>query len=326
MLTEAQKQARLGRITSSLVAACLGRDDRKTPVDAWLEITGREPAKPFDERSEEACARGNRLEREVLEYGADVLKASRWETPPFVSLPGMPWAGDSADAAYYDDWDMLIAMGEGKTCAMGVAKQFGEEGSDEVPQRVYMQSLWHLIHHPTAPRCIAPTLQGGYRFAFLHYMIERDEEEQGLLLQDLERWHHDHVVMDIQPLVTAGDSEFIRMKFPRATREQLMESAAVELKALDTLVAKLEAREAIKTEENLCAELKDLMGEYGYYRSDSVSVTYRNVNDQVKINYAAMVDEMRTDYRGNFEELLERNTRLVEGIRRLTVSATKEKQ
>jgi hypothetical protein len=62
--------------------------------------------------SEEACDRGSRLERGVLEYG-------------------------------------LVATGEGKTCAMGAAKD-GEEGLDEVPQRVYLQSLWHLIHHPTA--------------------------------------------------------------------------------------------------------------------------------------------------------------------------------
>lgn len=177
MLSPEAKQARIGKITSSVAAACLGLSSRMSPLAAWLSIRGE-----ADDIDSPATQRGDALEAVTLD---EPCRRYGWirEPAPFVQL--VDWAGDSCDAIYTLD-GVPVALGEGKTAGLGVAADYGEEGTDEIPDAALIQALWHLIHHPTFNVCVVPVLVGGYDFSFKVYNVLRNEELQAHLWDEIQ--------------------------------------------------------------------------------------------------------------------------------------------
>ena len=77
MLTTEQREQRKGKITSSVAAAALGLHSYKTPLQAWMDVRGEAP-----NVGTKATERGDRLERIVLEYPAEVL-GLKYRPAPF---------------------------------------------------------------------------------------------------------------------------------------------------------------------------------------------------------------------------------------------------
>lgn len=289
MLSPEHQAQREGRITSSLAAACLGLDRWKTPLKAWLEITGRSQF-----AGNRATKRGNKLEDAILDYPAEELDLTRVDAP-FVSLEDYPWAGDSCDALYFDG-DSLALLGEGKSAAFGMARSYGEEGTDEIPDSVLVQCHWHLVHRPAAPRCVVPVLVGGYDFSFRLYYVDRDLELEGQLLERLARWHRDYVVADKEPPAMAGDTDVLVERHPVARRDVFDPTPEVagELDALAR--AKHYAAERVKraklAEETAKNRIRSIMGEHGACKLDGVSITYRNSKPRQSVKWEAIAREL----------------------------------
>ena len=227
-LTEEQLKARKGRITSSKISAILGVNPYKSPLRAALELRGDldEP-----EVNSKATERGNRLEELILDYPCETYGYTR-KPAPFIVHPEHPHLGDSADALYFVG-DSLEAVGEGKSAALVPSRDYGEEETDDVADHTYVQSCWHLLHRPEAQRCVAPVLVGGYTFEFRNYVIERDNEFIGYMLDEALRFYRDHVVGDTLPAPDHRDDPTLRELYPRATQGALAPSMDIVAAAIE---------------------------------------------------------------------------------------------
>lgn len=205
---------RKGRMTSSLVAGALGLAKHCTPLDAWCSVTGRSD---FD--GNKATVRGTLLEPVVLDYPTRGGHLSRRAAPFALGCDG--WTADSADCLYTRA-DGVVVLGEGKTVALGGAEEWGAEGSDEMPPNVVVQCLWHLAHWPDAPAVIVPVLVGGFSFEFREYVVERDDELIGEIVERARRFHADHVLTDRPPPAVAGDDDNLRYLYPRHVPDKWM--------------------------------------------------------------------------------------------------------
>jgi predicted phage-related endonuclease len=311
MLTEEQKAKRKGKITSSIAAAALGLNQMMSPIQAALSARGED-----DDFSNKATERGTRLEQIILEYSAE-KHGLRLEPAPFRQHPVHAWAGDSADACYYKG-DELRAIGEGKSAGLGVAANYGEESSDDIPNSVLVQSHWHLAHWPEVDVCYVPVLVGGYTFEFREYVVHRDDEFLETMFADLEEWHKRYVIGDELPPATAGDDDWLKGRYPKANGNMIADNEELAMWAS----RKVFHRDAKKTEEKLEAEassmLKQLIGDSDGVKASWGKATWTNNKSSTKTNYKAIVEEMNAP-----DELIQKHTIVAPGPRVLRVTLRK---
>lgn len=248
MLTQEQLELRRGKITSSTAGAALGMNKYMTPLEAWLHITGRSAA--FE--GNKATDRGNRVEDVVLDYPCDVYGLAR-HRPSWVAHSN-GWSGDNVDALYTRIGESVdsakeLWAGEGKSAALGAGEKYGKEGTDDIPQTTLIQSMWHLIHWPTAISCYVPVLVGGYQFEFRCYNVSRDNELAALLQEQLEHWHRVHVIGDRMPEPLGRDADLLANMVRADPKKRI--PATVEISKMIAARAELErqlkaAKEAVR--------------------------------------------------------------------------------
>ena len=135
-LTEAQRERRRSYVGGSDVAAIMGEDQYRGPVDVWVEkIHG------VKDESNEAMELGNVFERACREVGASRLGVELTSANPFRTLEGTK-LGVNLDAWF--ERDGLIVPVECKTAGLlsefsNIVNEFGEDGSDEVPTKYALQ-------------------------------------------------------------------------------------------------------------------------------------------------------------------------------------------
>lgn len=320
-LTDKQREQRKGLITSSIVAGCLGVDARITPIQAALRARGELTAADAALAGTKACQRGDRLEALCLDSVAEDHDW-RWRVPPFSQRHDAPWAGDSADAIYYDGMtNQPVALGEAKTAALGMAGGFGEDGSDEVPHAVYLQCQWHLWHYPYFARCYVPVLVGGYRFEFRTYLVERDLELISIIVPQLQEFHQRYVLGAELPSVSAGDTEYLRKRWP--TNTDAWASDSPQLQAL--VLERVKAAEALKRAEHRKETASNLLREYLEDKQGAKgswgAVYYRRTKGRVKVDWERIALNLAN---GEVpEELMRAHTHIAPGPRMLRVHPKK---
>lgn len=310
MLTQEQKAARIGKITSSVAAGALGLHPMMSPIQAWQRVRGEGP-----DVDTKATARGNRLEPVILDYPAEELGLIR---KPAEFRSAAPWMGDSADALYVDATGKPVLIGEGKSAAMMVAEKYGEEGTDEIPESTLIQSHWHLIHWPEVNRCVVPVLVGGYKFEFRLYYVNRDRELEGLMVDDLAKWHRDYVVTGIMPPATALDTESLCDRY-RLHSPGKMIAATAEIAAL--AARKTEAAERRKLaeaeEEDAKNKIRQLLGDAEGCKAEWGSISWKNTKEVERFD--------REAFAAAHPELVAKYTTKTPGARVLRVTLKKEK-
>lgn len=229
MLTPHHQKLRKGRITSSLIYWVVN-----APHKAWRIMHGLD-GDAFDM---EAIDIGNAFEKPVMQIAAKRLGLSVRKAP-FRKHPHYEWMADSCDAVFFRDTafsrdgftsDQLIpikeeslrwinkieAIGEIKAAGSNVAAQYGEAGTDDVPERVFYQSHWHLMHWPEVDTCHAAAFLGGGPLRIKLFPIKRDDEIAGNLHQIAAKFYQDFVVTQREPKPDWHDSttEYFRKKYP----------------------------------------------------------------------------------------------------------------
>lgn len=135
MLTEEQREQRKSCLGSSDMAAVLGLSPFRNAADVYLEKTGK-----LEEQKETAVMkRGNYLEPAILNFAEDVL--GNLSRNVFYKAPdGLPMASN-VDAMVNETKNPV----EAKSVGLFVGEQWGEEGSDVIPDRVIIQGHVHMI-------------------------------------------------------------------------------------------------------------------------------------------------------------------------------------
>lgn len=323
MLTNDQKNQRIGRITSSIAAAALGLDDNKTPIQAWRDIKGLLP-----DVTNKATDRGNRLEDIVLDYPADNHGFLR-SRPAFVPHPTIPFFGDSADAYYLDKvTKQLVALGEGKTAALGMAKKWGDEGTDDVPLATLIQSQWHLIHHRPVDVCYVPLLVGGYKFEFAEYVVRYSGDLDSSLTEDLSRWYRDYVVTDKEPPATAKDTDYLTERYRIAADKTLPDSPEIEALARAKVAAAAKLKAAELEEETVKNRLRQILGDKQGVIAQWGKVTWTNNKEYAATDMDAVLASVCTEFSvpsAQLERLKKLHTTTKPGARVLRVTVKDKK-
>lgn len=188
MITEEQRQLRKKYIGSSDASAVMGVDPYRSKADVWLEKTGR--VDDFD--GNDATERGNLLEPVLVDWAERKLGA-------WMSIH---------DAMLVDAGGILAANFDGLTDSFIIeakttvnSDEWGEAGTDEVPERVIVQT--HHAMRVAGPQCRVahvPVLMPGFKsLDFKMYKVERNDQLADAIADEITRFWNHYVKLDIQP-------------------------------------------------------------------------------------------------------------------------------
>jgi len=202
----ARRRAGIG---GSDISAILGLNQYKSQYSLWLDKTGRAPDEDRDAAAQERMYWGTTLEDVVAKHYATKLNVRVQRINEMLRHPSCEIAVANIDRAVVADgsrarWDPKAGRVAGaerllevKTAhAMAInGAQWGEPGTDEVPQSYWLQCQWYMGIAGLERADIA-VLFGGQRFVV--YTLAADPIFNDLL-ESARDWWQRHVVADIPP-------------------------------------------------------------------------------------------------------------------------------
>lgn len=288
-ITAHQRQARQKTIGSSDVPALFGKSPWASAYDVWLEKTGRVDSKP----STEWQIAGQYLEMAILQW------ASKEHLGPIRSNQRRSrldlHMAANIDAVVVKTGEPVEAKAAG---AFGSwSKEFGEPGTDALPDYVILQGHVHLIclegkgpAGTTPQTCWVPHCRGGYSLRM--YQIPRNETIVTAIKQTCVKFWEENVMADVPPEGCVASAETLKMV--RRTPDSVgvvdptivtawLRSKAMAAEWKDD--AEEAQRKVIQAMEQNEGAVVDGLGDLTYYRQDTKRV------DSVKLKAAGIYDE-----------------------------------
>lgn len=190
MITAEQRQQRTQFIGSSDVAAICGKDPWRSAMDVYLSKT-----ETLDDQTSDAMASGNRLESAVLNWAEERIGCPLVRDVFRIARDGLFAANH--DALVIDSRDGV----EAKTVNImhfnsAVADEWGEEGTDEVPDHVVLQCQQQMYVSDLALVHV-PALIGGR--GWFMYRVERNDRLIKAIRERGETFWCDHVQKRVPP-------------------------------------------------------------------------------------------------------------------------------
>lgn len=240
------------------IAAVMGVNPWKTPLDVYLRLTGT-PEPPPDPEQQKRWRRGKLMEPVVLQmlrddYGIEVVAANhRYRDPEhefFAAEIDFEWR----------DADPRVRNGEIKTVHPFAAGKWGEAGTEDVPIEYAAQSMWGLMITGREV-CQYGVLFGSDNLALYH--VYRDDETIAHMRETALSFWHNHVLARVPPPpMTAAD---LKRLWPREQRETII--------ATPEIVDVLQQHQALGAEIKLLTEQRDeLAFQIGAFVQDAATV------------------------------------------------------
>ncbi|OHB51729.1 MAG: hypothetical protein A2Y12_01200 [Planctomycetes bacterium GWF2_42_9] len=189
-ITKEQKILRKYNLGSSDIAAILGRDPFKTAYDVWLDKTNK---LPDDMEENDAMQAGTLFENGVLDW-AEENHLGALARNVHIKIEGLPIASN-VDAIAKSTGNPVEAKTSG--LMSGIVKEvWGEPWTDDVPERVIIQSHVHMMA-AKADTCHIPVFICGR--GFVMFEVHRNQELCDIIAQRAEKFWNDHVLADVEP-------------------------------------------------------------------------------------------------------------------------------
>lgn len=200
---------RLG-IGGSDVAAILGLSKYKSPYQLWLDKTSRAP---LDDSESEPAYWGNQLEDIVAKEYAKRNGVKIQRVNATIRNPEHDWMIANIDRAIINpeiSGNVRIKDGklttdrilECKTANQYLAKLWGDEQSEQVPDYYLTQCQWYM-GITGASMCGLGVLIGGQKFR--SYQIAFDAELFAMLQEECSKFWFENVQADVPPAPTTFD-------------------------------------------------------------------------------------------------------------------------
>lgn len=204
-ITEKQRQDRKNHIGSSDVAAILKMDPFKSAYDIWLEKTGKLEDK---EKTGHALSLGVYLEHAILKMaeknlGRLVRDPKRLEFP----IKEFPVLVAHPDAIVKLSVEPVEGKSTNLTYRAPSTDEWGEEGTDQVPERVIIQCTVQCMG-TGAEVCHNPVIIGGR--GFVMFRIPFDKSLAQMILDRMGEFWDKNVRQDIPPEDSVPSMEIIR--------------------------------------------------------------------------------------------------------------------
>jgi putative phage-type endonuclease len=263
MITEFQRHNRKKYLGSSDAAKVAGVDPWSTPYDLWLEKTGQVEDKDIQG---DAIEVGNYCEDAVLRWFAEKRDLKVIRNQFRVHNNGIMAA--NMDAIVQNDPTQAIEVKTTGVTSRFVSEEWGEVGTDQVPERIALQCYHQMAVLPELKVIWVPVLIGGV--GFRHYAIERNDE----IITQLEilekQFWNENVLAKVAPKDSAASLDFMkRLKREPGSKVFLQD---------DVLQKWQRAKEAVscaeKEKKEAEAELLRALGDAECGESSFGSVTY----------------------------------------------------
>ena len=205
-LTEADKRVRSNGVGSSEIAMLVYLEDQSGDVrplspwggrhKLWRKKTGRE----IEERVASHLTRGDFMEEGLIKWYASDHDVE-WRKPRSKRSTRYKYVVDSVDALTYPRGSKKkgtpLRCVEAKTSNPWMRHEWGQPGTDEIPNYYLVQCQWHLGVWETQDEvCDVPMDNGMSR---KDYFVPYDEELYHSLLMEAERFWRDYVETDREP-------------------------------------------------------------------------------------------------------------------------------
>lgn len=272
-LTEAQHAERRKRFYSTDVAALLGCDPWRNGAAVIAEkVYDMEPvpSKPYMDA-------GTRFENVVLDWGAEQVGAIIRNQHRVCKNHAL---GTHIDAIVQAPQEPM----EGKTAGLfgPLVEEWGADGSDEVPERVVIQDIVHMVCMGCTTVCHTPAFIGGR--GFLMYHIPWDEETAAGICEAAD-WCWEEYVVNRKPYPDQPPALEVLKRIKRVPNKIVPVSVAL----VEAKEAATEARKAAETtEEEAKATLISTLGDADagslpdgrmvtYYRQSHISTDVKRL-------------------------------------------------
>lgn len=251
-LTAEQLELRRTGIGGSEVAAVLGLSPWMRPIDVW-----RAKVEGYSVPENAVMKRGRILEPAVAQFFAEETGAKLRESTT-LRHPSLSWVLATPDriATWPDGSDTLVEL---KTASLSMRTEWGEPGTDEVPQQYLLQVAWTMAVTGLSLAHVG-VLIGGDEFRV--YRLERDLELEAVLIERVGEWWERHVLREEPPELDGSDStsRWLVSRYPRDTAPLLDATPEVD-EIFSRLCAAELAEETAKRDADFARnELKALIG------------------------------------------------------------------
>ena len=260
-------EARAKCITGTDIGALIGVNPWKTPLDVYLEKVGLTHGIPDNKYMEW----GRRLEAVVAKKYAESIEG------------GLQHGSFRRDGIIGGTPDYLTdsAVIEIKTANARSEKDWGEEGTDHIPQQYLAQILWYMgLEHKSHGICAVLIGGNDYRV----YKIARNEALLTHMIETAQHFWENHVIPQIPPEATGRDNEGLKVLYPTSNQEIInapcMCQLAEELDEINNEVTKFTRRA-----EEIVAEMKAEIGPNAGINTGKHVATWKKTKDGAKTDW-----------------------------------------
>lgn len=260
-ITEAQRTRRMKSIGASDVPAIMGLDPWTSAYDVWLEKTGQVKGG----KSNASMEAGTYFENAILKWAAvqygPIIRNQRRVYP---------------DAHLASNCDALVKADgvpvEAKTAGLfgPLREQWGDEGSDAVPDRVIIQCHAQMLCTDTGECHIAAFLGGR---GFVRFELKRDPEIAAMVVEAAKRFWELNVLENIAPENSVPSEDVLK----RVRREPNKIVPVPDSLALAYVEAQAAAKAANEAVDELKCRLLTAMGDAELAVSNVRDFTYYEV-------------------------------------------------
>lgn len=203
-LTDEQQKLRLTGIGGSEIAAVCGLNPWMRPIDVYLVKTG---VAQVDESSHH-LERGNFLERGFIDWYAHRFKR-KIEFPGTIVHPKFPLVIATPDAVADERYVVEI-----KAPSFRTAYDWGDEGSDEIPDYYLPQTQWEMAVTGLTEADIVAFMDGDIR----RFRVAFNQELFDALRDQAQRFWRNYVAKKEPPPEdgSASYSEYLATRFPKS--------------------------------------------------------------------------------------------------------------
>lgn len=294
------------------ISGILGMNPWKSPLSVYLDKTGVGDGVVENE----AMEWGKRLELLVAQKYAEAHDVTL-EQGQFHTHQEIPYLGGTPDyIVLADSMGPIPPYGvEIKTASIMVKKEWGEPGTDEVPEHYLLQCLWYMMLTGT-DRWDLAVLFGGNEYR--EYRIDRNQPLIDTMVDAGKSFWENHVLPGIPPEPQALDYEKANIRRLFAGKEN--DSMLVGDIEADKLAIQLQSVRATKDtiekqESTLIAKLQARIGYNAGVAGEWGKIYWKMAKDSEKVDYKALVEEIRLSRPGLVEELLPKYTSVKAGSR-----------
>ncbi len=284
--TREQLEKRKAGIGASEAAAVLGLNPYASPIDLWMVKKG---LKVVEEN--QAMRLGTRLEPIIATMYEESVGKTLYKCDTLFYKNPIIYA--TPDRLMMQGHDLEIPeMGlEIKTANARMIENWGEEGTDEIPQHYLIQCVVCMAV-TDVPRWDVAVLLGGQDFRI--YNIQRDIDLENSIIERLLEWWDKYIVHNQEPEIDSSVScaEYLAKKYPKNFTP--LKEATPEV---ETLLQQLsEVRYSLKSfkeqEEAIKNILKNSIGEADGIQGGNWKATWKKTKDGKEINWESLAGRL----------------------------------